>query len=125
MLAIIHERQLVSVMNATKWTCVVEGIESLPFPPAFQLKLLTEDVPVPSTFSQHVTYFGDWQHLRINTYNYTTIEWLKIRPVFYRHVGQLLPDERMQCFTELQEMLEARKIPYELCEQHIVMKGYY
>lgn len=105
-LDIVNERQLISIMNNTKWSRLVEGIQSLPFQPAFQLKLLTEKKLLPPTFSQHITYIGDWQHLHLKIYSYSNIEWMKIRPVLYKHVGRLVPDEKIECLSQLQQLLE-------------------
>ncbi|WP_369122300.1 DUF6678 family protein [Lysinibacillus parviboronicapiens] len=47
MLNIVNECQLISPMHKTKWRKLTEGIASLPLPPAFQMKLLTEPEPFP------------------------------------------------------------------------------
>lgn len=123
-LNIINERQLVSIMNATKWNRLVEGISTLPFAPAFQLKMITELELVPPTFSSHITYLGDWQHLEIKSWRFSAIEWIKIRPVLYRHVGQLLPDEKIDISNELQQLLVREKLHYEQVNGDFVVYGY-
>lgn len=121
---IIHERQLVSSMNKTKWRKLIEGIATLPFEPAFQLKVLEEQELLPPIFSKHLTYLGDWQHLEIGIYSFTTIEWIRIRPYIYRYRGKLMADERQDISLQLEQMLLTKNIPFEKDEEDFIIFGY-
>ncbi|MGN4125509.1 DUF6678 family protein [Lysinibacillus sphaericus] len=124
MLNIMNERQLISLMNKTKWGRLTEGIASLAFPPAFQMKLLTEPEPFPPQFYEHITYHGDWQHLETESYSTSNIEWLKIRPYYYKKQGQLLPDQKIDCHLTLGELLKNSNIPFQKENEDYIVFGY-
>lgn len=123
-LKIVNEQQLVSVMNTTKWHKLIDGMATLPFEPAFQLKVITQQELVPPTFSEKLTYVGDWQHLEIKTYKFSTIEWLKIRPFIYRHVGQLVQDEKIDISHEVKQLLASVNLHFEQVNEDFIVYGY-
>lgn len=56
----IAERNVVSVMNNTKWRELQDAVTNiLLFPPSYQVKYLLEDIVHPEEFETDVWYWGD------------------------------------------------------------------
>ncbi len=83
----INRRGLAAVMNNTKWSELVEAVTTeLPFRPAYQLKLLLMDRPIPPDFSTDDPWFaGAWT--REALWPYVEIEWIRILPRILRAEG--------------------------------------
>lgn len=127
MLRIVAQRQLTSMMNDTKWLELQEAVSTLPFPPAYIEKLLTDDDAAyeDKTFEKEPTYFGDWAPF----YNegmplFFSIEWMKIRPRYSKYRGRLIPNEIIDETAELVTILKRLSIPFEEDNGTFMIWGY-
>lgn len=81
-LDVVSEKQLCSIMNNTKWEKLQSGVlNTLPFPPPFQVKYVLEDTPIPATFENDMWYWGDWEGL----FPFYSVEWIRVRPRYLPH----------------------------------------
>ncbi len=117
----LTKRGLGSVMNDTKWRELVAVIQRLPFPPPYQRKDVLRSTPEPESFDSDVSYWGDWSE---GIHPFFSIEWLRIRPRYLKHVAQLLPSTVVDCENELEEMLRSIGQPYEKTYDSIWIYGY-
>ncbi|WP_088071967.1 DUF6678 family protein [Gottfriedia luciferensis] len=118
---IITSKQLSSVMNNTKWEKLYNAIlESLPLPPAYQVKYVTEDTLFPENFEDLWTW-GDWkQGLR----PFYLIEWIRVRPSYIEERGGLLEPKIIDIKKELIAIFKEFKIPYLDKNNSIYIYGY-
>ena len=106
----ITERGLTSVMNATKWRELRDGVmNDLPFAPAFQRKDLLEADPYPETFDEDVNYCGDWP---AGIDRSAEIEWIRVRPRRRVRRGQLIPDGLDDIEEALVALLHRIGVPF-------------
>ncbi|GGC77299.1 hypothetical protein GCM10011396_25570 [Undibacterium terreum] len=117
----LARRGLGSYMNTTKWREFLIEINKLPFPPPYQRKDVLHPEPEPNNFDADVWYLGDWEE---GIHPFFSIEWIRIRPRYLKHVGQLLPKVSVDCGTELERALQIIKQPYEKFEDSIWVYGY-
>jgi hypothetical protein len=117
----LTKRSLGSLMNDTKWGKLLAEINKLPFPPPYQRKDVLHSEPEPSSFDSEVSYHGDWEE-GINPL--FSIEWVRIRPRYLKHVGQLLPKAIVDCEVELERALQSLGQPYEKVDGSIWIYGY-
>jgi hypothetical protein len=114
----LTRRGLGSLMNDTKWRELLAAIDKLPFPPPYERK----DVLHPAEpFDTDVWYHGDWTE---GIYPLYSIEWVRIRPRYLKHVGQLLPKVVVSCEKELEQALQSLGQPYEKTNDSIWIYGY-
>ena len=110
-LAAIEARGLVSLMNDTRWQALVDGVYArLPFPPPFQIKLVDADAPEPAEFEHNVAYHGAWSEL----WPFFHIEWLRVRPRWLKHRGQLVAPETVDCSPEFVALVRELRVPHRL-----------
>jgi hypothetical protein len=119
--AALSARGLGSYMNDTKWRELFAEIDNLPFPPPYQRKDILSDDPDPKIFDEDVRYHGDWSE---EIYPFFTIEWLRIRPRYLKHVGRLVPYEIIDCQAELEQLLKRLGQAYEKFNDSIWIYGY-
>jgi hypothetical protein len=113
----ISKRGLVSLMNNTKWAELQEAVvEELPFCPPYQRKLVLSSLPDPEHFESDVDYFGDWSDEGLTPFY--QIEWLRVRPRFLEHRGQLIAPEVQSIQSEFLQILRRYHIPHR-CEDNI------
>ncbi len=121
------ERNLSSVMNDTKWIKLQQGIETLPFPPAYNLKHIHINKGVFSydDFEKEPHYFGDWSNYwEEGLPVFFAIEWLEIRPKHRKHQGRLIPDKIIDATKELLVLLNKLHIPFEHKNNCVIIYGY-
>lgn len=118
----VAERNLVSVMNDTKWR-ELQGavINTLLFPPPYQAKYLLEDRLYPEEFETDVSYWGDWIEGIVPFYS---VEWIRIRPRYLKHRGRLVSPEVIDITDDLVKLLKELSIPYRLENDTYIIYGY-
>lgn len=118
----VIERQLSSVMNDTKWSNLQSAVLSnLPFPPPFQAKYILGDSPYPEEFDKDVWYFGDWIE---GIEPFYSVEWIRVRPRYQRHQGNLIPPEVIDITNEFIDILIQNKVPFINMNDSIYIYGY-
>jgi len=108
---LLNERGLASHMNDTKWRELCAGIEELPFPPAYQVKLLDQDEPSPSNIEPVTTYWGDWASTPEAALG-VHVEWIRIAPRYTRQTGRLVSPVIEDCSGQLRSLLKRLHIPF-------------
>ncbi len=120
--AAVQARGLASFMNATRWHALQQAVyDELPFPPPFAVKYVLDDAQSPVVFDQDVWYHGDWHEGLSALYD---VEWIRIRPRYLRHRGQLVAPEVVSCAAELRAVLVRLNIPYHDDGDVITVYGY-
>ena len=116
------DRGYVSVMNDTKWHELCHAITSeLPFAPAYQRKDITATEPDPQSFEKDVHYFGDWTE---GIRPFYSIEWIRIRPRYLKHRGQLIEPEIIDEEPQLLSLLQRLKTPFQKHGDSIFIFGF-
>ncbi|QKK16364.1 DUF6678 family protein [Rhizobium indicum] len=110
-------------MNDSKWRELCAGVEELPFPPAYQLKVLDENEPSPSTIEPAPTYRGDWASTPEAALG-VRVEWIKVAPRYQRHVGRLLPPVIDDCSDQLRSLLRRLRIPFVESDEFFTIYGH-
>ena len=119
----IVRRGLVSVMNNTKWNELRDSVCcELSFTPPYQIKLVLEPSPYPEHFESDVWYLGDWSDECLKPFY--AIEYLRIRPRYLRHRGQLIEPEVENIEPDLLNILHRHHIPYQKKGDTIMIYGY-
>lgn len=118
----VTERNLVSIMNDTKWR-ELQGavISSLLFPPPYQGKYLLEDSLHPDEFETDVSYWGDWKEGIVPFYR---VEWIRVRPRYLKHRGHLVSPEVIDITDDFVKLLKELSIPYRLENDTYYIYGY-
>lgn len=118
----VMERQLSSVMNNTKWINLQSAVLNiLPFPPPYQAKYVLDNIPYPEKFDNNVGYFGDWVE---GLGPFYSVEWIRVRPRYQRHQGNLLPPEVIDITNEFIDILIENKVPFIDVNDSIYIYGY-
>lgn len=118
----VAERNLVSVMNDTKWRELQDTvINTLLFPPPYQAKYLLEDRLYPGEFETDVSYWGDWIEGIVPFYS---VEWIRVRPRYLKHRGRLVSPEVIDITDEFVKLLKELSIPYRLENDTYIIYGY-
>ncbi|WP_020532571.1 DUF6678 family protein [Flexithrix dorotheae] len=124
---IIKSRNLSSIMNDTKWLELQQNIDSLPFPPAYNEKLILKDKAVFTfkDFKDPPKYQGDWSSFwQEGLPIFFTIEWLEIRATQQIHQGRLVPPKIIDATKALVQLLNKLNIPFEQESDIITIYGY-
>lgn len=127
---IIQQRNLCSYMNDTKWNELRTAMmNDMPFPPPFIIKFLFEDEAVgEKDFYGDVNYFGDWYEafaIEGHCFNGAfAVEWIKVRPRYLKHRGQLVMPEVINAEEKFVEILKRYSIPYEEGDGVYCIYGY-
>lgn len=108
---ILSDRGLVSHMNDTKWEALCAAMnDELPFPPAYQAKMVMEDEPDCPEIGCVPDYHGDWgttPEVLLGIF----IEWVRISPRYLNRRAQ--PRSRIEdCSDELRLILKRLRLPY-------------
>lgn len=118
----IAERNLVSIMNDTKWRELQDAvINTLLFPPPYQGKYLLEDRLHPEEFETDVWYWGDWKEGIVPFYR---VEWIRVRPRYLKHRGSLISPELIDITDDFVNILKELSIPYRLDNDTYYIYGY-
>lgn len=118
----LAERNLVSVMNDTKWRELQDAvINTLLFPPPYQAKYLLEGRLYPEEFETDVSYWGDWIEGIVPFYS---VEWIRVRPRYLKHRGRLVSPEVIDITDEFVKLLKELSIPYRLENDTYIIYGY-
>lgn len=105
-------QRLSAAMNDTKWLELQQAVAALPFPPAYVVKLLTED-GVP-TLDHAPTYWGNWGlYYEEGLPPFFNIEWMQVAPRYSKHRGSLVADEVIDASAAFEAVLQRYGIPYE------------
>ncbi|MFC5048417.1 DUF6678 family protein [Aquimarina hainanensis] len=124
---IIVRKNLSSIMNDTKWIELQKGIETLPFPPAYNEKLIQWDKARFrfSDLDKEPAYFGDWSsYWEEGLPVFFTIEWLEIRPRYQKYLGRLVAPKVIDITTALLQLLKEINIPFEQENGSVMIYGY-
>lgn len=118
----VTDRQLSSVMSNTKWRELKDAVlDTLPFPPPYQAKYVLEDRLYPEDFESDVWYWGDWMEGLLPYYN---VEWIRVRPRYQKHRGNLIDPELADCTEDFITILHKYHIPYQKQNDSIYIYGY-
>ncbi|GGH19919.1 DUF6678 family protein [Paenibacillus segetis] len=118
----ITERNLISIMNDTKWRELQdEVVNTLLFPPPYQAKYVLEDLLHPEEFEKDVWYWGDWKEGIVPFYN---VEWIKVRPRYLKHRGSLVSPELIDITEDFVNILKELSIPYRQDNNTYFIYGY-
>ncbi len=119
----ISKRGLVSVMNDTKWAELQEAVRrELAFRPPYQLKVVLNPVPHPEHFEGDVDYLCEWSDEYLLPFY--EIEWLRVRPRFFRRRGRLATPEVQSVEPAFMEILRRYQIPHRYDRDTIWIYGY-
>lgn len=121
---IVSEKNLFSVMNDTKWRELQNSVRELPFPPPFSLKNVCVDEKAVHKFNEDVSYWGDWSDESFFWGDFFAIEWIKVRPRYKKHQGQLIADKIIDETKQFVEILTKYNIPYEEDNGAFIIYGY-
>ena len=126
---IVSTRNLCSYMNDTKWNELRwDVLNLLPFPPPYKMKTLFDDYcDEVMNFQEDVWYHGDWYEglTYENHFNgYFAIEWIKVRPRYLKHRGQLIAPEMIDESKEFEQILKHHSIPFEMKNGAYCIYGY-
>lgn len=120
-ISLVEQKNMFSIMNNTKWRELQKSVQKLPFPPPYIMKLIT-DKNEPQSFDKDVWYIGDWNDEVL--FPFFNIEWIKVRPRYVKHRGQLIDDEIIDETELFIEILEKYSIPYEEENGTFLIYGY-
>lgn len=118
----VTERNLVSIMNDTKWRELQDAvINTLLFPPPYQGKYLLDDRLYPEEFETDVSYWGDWIEGIAPFY---TVEWIRVRPRYLKYRGRLVSPEVIDITDDFAKLLKELSIPYRQENETYTIYGY-
>ena len=83
---------------------------------------LSKSSPYPKDFESDVWYLGDWNNECLKPFY--AIEWLRIRPRYLRHCGQLIEPDVENIEPELLSLLHRHHILYQKDGDTILVYGY-
>jgi hypothetical protein len=113
----VHQRQLVSCMNDSKWIKLLDAMNALDFPPAFMVKLLHDPVDqhAEMQFSNTVPwYFGNWQpYYQEGMPIFNSIEYLIVKPMLRQHQGRLIADLILDQTDQFRMVLAHLQVVYK------------
>ncbi|MGH1540331.1 MAG: DUF6678 family protein [Arenicella sp.] len=115
LLKIINERQLVSVMNRTKWSKLCEE-----FSKTHEQYI---NVRYKTIYSDKIGSFSPvwWNELFEES---PAIEWLDFDPVKKEHRGRLVSDKKTDISAIILQILEEQNIPYSIEKSYFRVWGY-
>jgi hypothetical protein len=115
-LSIIEKRNLVSIMNNTKWYELASEMDSNPEK--------EPTVSVKSIFEDQATGFSlmDWE---FGIKNCTAFEWLDINPIQKIRVGSLVADKQISLHTYIENLLKKHGILYSIEGECFRVWGYH
>ena len=97
-------------------------------------KAICEEEKPLHRFDEDVSYWGDWgleepylsKYLSSDMHAtpFYAVEWVKVRPRYKKHRGQLIADEIIDETTEFVSILEKYNIPYEEFNGAYIIYGY-
>lgn len=116
LLRLIEERNLVSVMNNTKWNKFgIEICSESKFEPFVRIKdLLSQE---PSGFA-----LMDWT---FSEFNPARVEWVDIDPVKREYLGKLIPDKETDISGYIKKALIQSNTPYSIEGKYFRIWGYH
>ena len=117
----LTRRGLGSYMNDTKWQELLAEISKLSFPPSYQRKDVLHVEPEPCNFDSDDSSWGDYEE---GIYPLFSIEWIRIRPRYLKHVAHLLPNAIVDCEAELEAALQSLGQLYVKTDDSIWIYGY-
>ncbi|WP_103070099.1 DUF6678 family protein [Aquimarina sediminis] len=120
-------KNLSSIMNDTKWIELQQGIEGLPFPPAYNEKLIQWDKAKFrfNDYENEPAFFGNWSsYWEEGLPIFFTIEWLEIRPKHQKYQGRLVSPKIVDETEELIQLLNNLNIPFEQNNGSVIIYGY-
>jgi hypothetical protein len=118
---VVAARGLVAVMNDTKWRELVAAVKRLPFAPAFQIKDVLGEAPVPPSFDADVWYEGDWDEGLLPYYG---VEWIRVRPRLVRDRGKYAAAQVEDIESAFVAVLREVGVPHRKRGDSIEIVGY-
>ena len=115
LLQIINKRQLVSVMNKTKWWELCEEFESLQ---SLNVKVRYKLITTDKIFGFSPVW---WHQLFKET---PFIEWLEFDPIVTEYRGQLISNKETDQSTEILNVLQKQSIRYSKEQLYFKVWGY-
>jgi hypothetical protein len=123
---ITFRKGLSSVMNDTKWIELQTAIDTLPFPPPYVCKQITdENSERIGQLEDAPWYLGDWSSFWDEGLPlFFDIDWLKVRPRNGKYRGRLVAPKILDETEEFIAILEKYSILYENENGTITIYGY-
>jgi hypothetical protein len=123
---ILARKQLSPTMNDTKWLELQKAVVSLPFPPPYICKQVTDEGSERiGELEDAPRYVGDWSNFwEEGLPLFFDIEWLKVRPRHGIYCGRLVADEILDETEKFVAILNKYSIPYESENGTITIYGY-
>jgi hypothetical protein len=120
-MSLIEQKNMVSIMNNTKWNELQKSVRELPFLPPYQLKCVT-DTDEPKPFDKDVWCTGNWDdELLLPFFN---IEWINVRPRYIKDRGRLIDGEIVDETDLFLKVLQEHSISYEEENGAFIIYGY-
>lgn len=120
---LLEERGLTSFMNDTKWRELCVAVRALPFPPAYQVKLVDAEEPNPPALEPVSSYFGDWATTPEASVG-LHIEWMKIAPRFRGRIDPRGPVVERDCSNDLRALFERLRLRFREPAGFFVLYGH-
>ena len=120
-MSLVEQKNMISIMNDTKWNELRESVKELPFLPPYEIKFIT-DTDSPKPFDKDVCFTGNWDdEMLLPFFN---IEWIQVRPRYIRERGFLIDGELLDETDMFINILEKYSIPYEEQSGTFIIYGY-
>lgn len=131
---IIQDKQLISYMNDTKWIKLQHAVQHLDFPPAYIVKLLTEeqDEAYEINFMENIpTYWGNWNAVYEEGMPFFfNIEYMIVQSRLSKHQGMLIDpliqnecDAFRKIINELGLVFQEKNYCFKICAYHGLEKA--
>lgn len=126
---VVHQRQLVSCMSDSKWLKLLHAMTDLDFPPAFIVKLVTEnrDLQAEDQFVKKIPwYLGDWHPFYHDAMPvFIAIEYLMVKPMLSKPRGRLISDLILDQTDQFRTLLQRLNIVFDEKNSCFKIYAYY
>ncbi|ADL52709.1 DUF6678 family protein [Clostridium cellulovorans] len=120
-MSLVEIKNMYSLMDTIKWNELKKALTKLPFPPPYQLKLVT-DTDEPDPFDEEFWNLEPWNdEILLPFFN---IEWIKFRPRYMKYQSDKLPEKIFDETDIFLELLKKHSIPYEKKDNIFIIYGY-
>ncbi len=122
----VEKRGLGSYMNDTKWLELQKGVNSLPFPPAyFEKRISDKEFGYNVSNIENPNFYGDWSPFYMEGMPvFFDIEYMIIMPRYIKGRGMLVKGKVIDISKEFKELLLKNNINFEMENNNYVIYGY-
>ncbi len=126
---VVYQRQLVSCMSDSKWLKLLHTMKDLDFPPAFIVKLVTEnkDQQAEDKFVKKIPwYIGDWHPFYHDAMPvFIGIEYLIVKPMLSKSRGRLISDLILDQTDQFRTLLQHLNIVFDQKDCYFKIYAYH